>query len=308
MSLLAGVTSAFGAGIGSSLVGKLTDTDIKLDGSNGIGSAVAGSGTGVSTADPDVSGSQVDELVQDEMYNKVADSFATSVGSSLEDRVQSGIDSIINPKRNLSGRERGKESRAYLDSMFPELSAWDKAGVNTPDFTGAGAQMKQEEKLLDKQLKSQQEIAKQNNETSERIAGINSATQLEMSGNQIQLERERLPFQIQQMQQNIKESIAREDLTKEQKANAIVEGYGKILANENMYLSNQQKSDLNKKVAYEVEKMETTNSTFGKMFEDLNNVFDDVVGIRPDELLKQHYDNLKGFVPDKLKGIFSFAR
>lgn len=131
------------------------------------------------------SGSQADDRVSDMITNALGQ-IAVSVGSSAFER---GMNKLFgeSPK---SPQERGRDARAEIDAMYPELNAWDKAGSASSAGATSNATVddmfNKEMKLKRMELDSAKDIAKmqmQNNLDLAEIQGVNSVRTANVSAN-----------------------------------------------------------------------------------------------------------------------------
>lgn len=102
-----------------------------------------------------VEGSPVAGTLIDEAKEKLRDGIITT-----------GMDSIFSPIR---GKIAGKTNKAYLDSSFPGLNEFDKAGATA---TQAGAQVSaqsQAQRMQARQQKHEKEMQRENLSTQERM-------------------------------------------------------------------------------------------------------------------------------------------
>jgi len=99
----------------------------------------------------------------------------SAISKLLEGVSEAGVSSIVDP---LKARASGKANRKYLESSFPELSSWERAGASA---TQAGSQISEQRRQRDQmkaQFKQQKELQAQNIAMQERINERNLQNQL----------------------------------------------------------------------------------------------------------------------------------
>src|SRR5262244_4129942 len=111
----------------------------------------------------------------------VSGAMAKAVKGLLEGTLQAGTSAVSDKLLDLVGlgcksaADKGKDTRDYLAAAFPELNAWERAGVDASSAGMVAAGFEIHKGLTKLQLDNQKEIAEMQNEIQKEIAGIHAA-------------------------------------------------------------------------------------------------------------------------------------
>src|SRR5262249_8097101 len=93
----------------------------------------------------------------------------------LEGTLQAGTSAVSDKLLDLVGlggksaADKGKDTRDYLAGAFPELNAWERAGVDASSAGMVDAGFENQKELTKMQLDNQKEIAEMQNETQKEM-------------------------------------------------------------------------------------------------------------------------------------------
>src|SRR5256885_1188241 len=100
----------------------------------------------------------------------------------LEGTLQAGTSAVSDKLLDLVGlggksaADKGKDTRDYLAAAFPELNAWERAGVDASSAGMVDAGFENQKELTKMDLENQKETAEKQNETQKDGGGTQSAT------------------------------------------------------------------------------------------------------------------------------------
>src|SRR5690606_23392550 len=119
----------------------------------------------------------------------------------LEGTLQAGTYAVSDKLLDLVGlggksaADKGKDTRAYLASAFPELNAWERAGAAAASAGMVDAGFGNQRELTKMQLDEQKEIAEMQSATQNAIGAIQSATSRQNTKDAVCARNEMLAYQ-----------------------------------------------------------------------------------------------------------------
>lgn len=212
-----------------------------------------------------------------------------------------------------SPSDQGKMSRDMLDSEFPELNAWEKAGSSSAGIAGAvgqnanaaaqqGAASKSQAVMQGRQIAAQLEAKNMDNKTQLMTSAINAATSLKTtemnnaaskSNTQLQTDTakrnvdaqlqpvlQKLPEQVRQLNISNNTSLLNQAVIADKVTSLVTNG----LQNEGIQLDVENKKILNEKLRQDVVNAKESKSTIGKMVSDFSHTVSETIDWSKDRL------------------------
>lgn len=226
-----------------------------------------------------------------------------------------------------SPSEQGVMGRDKMEAMFPELSPWELSGSPAAGVSSAvggeatAATQKSTAAAADTAVKmagiqSQMAMNKQSVAADLAKTVINGAVsvhnnnvnnelgeeQLALNTRQVENAEEFQGFQQDQITANIESQAVNNQMTQTKMTTELQQQYTNQLQQQGIKLTNQQQEMLNKKVAYEVDNQDTTNSSIGKMVTDAKGAVGEITTVMDDwlnGLVTNTTNQLKATVRDR---------
>lgn len=217
-ALLAGLGSALGGLLGKAFGGGSAPTGdlVALTAENaGIRSAMQGS-----NAPPPGSMAPAQEMVPTSISGVIDDTL-NNIGKTLPETLSRQLTSQLTRAMSPSASKQGRDNRAYLQSSFPELNPWELSGASATQLGTSMTGQQNEQTTAGRALSTQKDIASQNNQTTERVAGLNAVTSRMNTADQVAAQNQHAAIAQSKLQHEIAAIMARTDLDKQQKQNAI---------------------------------------------------------------------------------------
>lgn len=191
---------------------------------------------------------------------------------------------------------KGKDTKDYLASAFPELNPWERAGAGASSAGMVDAGFQNQKELTRMQLDNQKEIAKMQNDTQKEIAGIQSITSRQNTKDSVYAQNEMLQYNQKESMSRVGAILENTSLTKQQQTSEIMRQMLTQAQTAGQYFTNDQIQELTRKVGADIDavranterthvetdrsKQEVQNSRYassqvGKTAKDVSNVISD---------------------------------
>ncbi|QBZ71565.1 minor spike protein [Escherichia phage Lilleto] len=242
--------------------------------------------------------------------DKAAPTFTESAVSSLKDAGKGLLDGTLQAggsavqqallnKIGLGGKsaaDKGKDTKDYLASAFPELNPWERAGAGASSAGMVDAGFENQKQLTKMQLDNQVKIAKMQNETQKDIAGIQSVTSRMNTKDSVYAQNEMLSYNQKESMSRVGAILENTSLTKQQQVSEIMRQMLTQAQTSGQHFTNAQIQELTRKVGADIDavranterthvetdrsKQEVQNSRYassqvGKTAKDVSNVISD---------------------------------
>lgn len=189
---------------------------------------------------------------------------------AIDSAFTKGLNSVLYPQK--TGSQLGKEQRDYMQSAYPELNPWERAGASA---TQAGVQAgtnKNASDMLKMQLNNQKEIAEINAKTSKEVAGIQSITSRQNTKDQVYAQNEMLESNIKKLGAEATNIMQQTNLSTTQQSKMMVEMVTEQLKQQGIKLTNEQIPVLTSKIQEEIKKLKYGKSFVGATASDATNI------------------------------------
>jgi hypothetical protein len=245
-SSLAGglINKAFGGGQSASSTG--VQGDVLASDNNVIGANDAGIKSAIQGSNPP-NGQQA-------APNAISGVLADTGKDALSSITGAGVNKLME-KIGLSktAADKGKDTKDYLASAFPELNPWERAGAGASSAGMVDAGFQNQKELTRMQLDNQKEIAKMQNDTQKDIAGIQSVTSRQNTKDSVYAQNEMLQYNQKESMSRVGSILENTSLTKQQQTSEIMRQMLTQAQTAGQHFTNDQIKELTRKVGADID-------------------------------------------------------
>ena len=200
-------------------------------------------------ATSDTLGSQAGKLLSAGVSG-VAKGFGSMSRDVLDSASKEGVSAVMNNifhKNDAS--KQGSATRKYLQSAFPQLNPWERAGAG-------GSMAGMQEASNDNAVK----IAKINSDTTKYVAGVTAATSRMNTADQVFAQNSMLTYNQKEAETRINKIVTDTDLSVQQKAESVARTYVEYLKAHGVQLTNDQIPVITKRIEAEIPNIQADTS------------------------------------------------
>lgn len=231
-------------------------------------------------ATSDTVGSQAGKLLSAGVSG-VAKGFGSVARSGLDAAANEGVSAVMNNifhKNDAS--KQGSATRKYLQSAFPQLNPWERAGAGGSMAGVQDAGFAQTTKQTQMNNDTQVKLAQIQSDTTKYVAGVNAVTSRMNTADQVFAQNSLLESNKAKLKADTQKTLNDASLSTQQKAESISRTYVNYLQAHGVQLTNDQIPVITSKIQSEIENTrqdtsnkKTANSPFGKYGTDLTHAW-----------------------------------